>query len=63
MAYYIVTDTQTKNGDQPVRHIVNAKNKAAALSAIVEPRYSVVTAEQKDLIELSKAGVEVIEAK
>ena len=41
MAYYIVTDTQTKNGDQPVRHLVNAKTKAQALSAIVEPRYSV----------------------
>lgn len=63
MGYYIVTDTQTKNGDGPVRHLVNAKTKAQALSAVVEPRYSVVVADQKDLIELSKAGVEVIEAK
>lgn len=63
MAYYIVTDTQTKNGDKPVRHLVNAKTKAQALSAIVEPRYSVVVADSADLIELTKAGVETIEAK
>lgn len=41
--------------------IVNAKKEAQALSAIVQPRYSVVKADQKDLIELSKAGVEVVE--
>jgi hypothetical protein len=63
VGYFIVTDTLTKNGDKPVRHLVNAKNKAQALSAIVQPRYSVVAADSKDLIELAKAGVDVIEVK
>ncbi len=63
MPYYIVTDTQTKNGDKPVQHLVAAKTKAAALAAVVDPRYSVVIAEQKDLILLSAAGVKVIEKK
>lgn len=63
MGYYIVTNNQPHNGDKPTRHLVNAKTKAQALSAVVEPIYTVVAAEQKDLIELSAAGVKVIEAK
>jgi len=62
MAYYIVTDNQTKNGEKPKQHLVSAKNKGAALSAIVEPRFSVVVAEDTDLIELTKSGVEVVNA-
>lgn len=63
MPYYVITDTLTTNGDKPVQKLVSAKNRAQALSAVVEPRFSVVLADPGDLIELSKAGVEVIEAK
>lgn len=58
--FYIVTDnTDSKN---PKQHIVEAKNKSQALSAIVEPRFSVMPAEPADLIKLSKEGVEVVSA-
>lgn len=62
MAYYIVTDTQAGNGEKPAtQFLVCAKNKAAALAMVVEPRYSVIIADPKDLILLSAAGVKVIE--
>lgn len=62
MPYYIITDTLTKNGDKPLQKLVNAKTKAQAISAVVQPRFSAVVADSKDLIDLSKAGVESIEA-
>lgn len=60
MAYYKVTD----NSDPkiPKHHLVNAKNKGQALSAVVEPRFTVEAASDTDLITLTKNGVEVIDA-
>jgi len=60
VAYYIITDSiDPKN---PVQHLVQAKTKAQALSAVVEPRFSVVLAEDDDLIKLSQDGIKPIKA-
>lgn len=56
MAYWIVTDTE-----QSKEFIVGASREAQALAAVVKPRYSVIKAEEKDLIRLSAKGVPVIE--
>ena len=61
MAYYVVTET-TSDKEKPKLHLINAKNQAQALKAVVEPRFTVRTAEEKELIALTKNGVEVIEA-
>lgn len=58
MPYYVVTDTKASK-----QHLVLAKNQAQALKAVVEPQFSVRSAEEKELIALTKSGVEVIEAK
>ena len=62
MPYYLITEQGT-NGDKPKQHLVSAKNQAQALKAVVEPRFTARVAEEKELIELTKAGVALIEAK
>lgn len=60
MPYYKVTENT--DGDKK-NHLVSAKNPAAALKAVVEPRFSVVVAEPEDLIRLTELGVKCVEAK
>lgn len=62
MPYYKISDTTVKNGDKPTVHLVRAKNQAQALSAIVDPRYVVEVADQKDCIELTAAGCILVDA-
>lgn len=62
MPYYKISDTTVKNGDKPTVHLVRAKNQAQALSAIVDPRYTIEVAEQQDLIDLTASGVKLIDA-
>jgi hypothetical protein len=59
MPYYVVSE---HSGDSPKLHLVNAKNQAQALKAVVEPRFTVRVAEEKELIALTKSGIDVIEA-
>jgi hypothetical protein len=57
MPYYIVNENSDGEKKQ---HLVSAKTQAAALKAIVEPRYSVVSATTEDAIALTAKGVKVI---
>lgn len=59
MPLYIVTDYA---GDKPQQHLVKAKTPAGAIAVIRDPRYSAKIAETSELIALTKAGVEVVEA-
>lgn len=63
MPYYVVTEQTNEEGKPGKESLVKAKNRAQALSAVVEPRFLVRTAENGDLIALAFKGIVPIEAK
>jgi hypothetical protein len=61
LGYYVVNE-KVEGQKDPQQHLVSAKNSAAALRAVTEPRFTVAAATTEDAIALTAKGVKVTEA-
>lgn len=59
MPFYIVKE---KNGKEPKKHLVKAKNSATALRAIVEQHFEIETASVDEAVSMTAEGFKAIEA-